>query len=553
MTTDLFQRVTLPRERTKDHSFDPTRDRYVVRKPFVTETGIQATARDWMRKPVPGVAILLGLEKEGKKTFGVFESLPGQSLDSWIMDRGTLSIPDWLEVAEQMVTLAVRLRKHPEVTVQWLPHEFHLWRENDGELRIALSQFSLGSPNTIPMREKHLVANLALTWHFLLTGESDEAFYGLSGRDFGLVGALQDFTPLIDCFDGLFAAEPELRTEGLAELRQELTEIREALDDLHVPSSGRIRINDRLSQSPGSGLALSSWEVPEDFTLSAESESDSRGSYSAIHDPSGREVRLHVVPKPSAQRVASRWQGAKAAMEEHLVSPVLGVYEAGGRVGVVAERHYSKAISLAELIGVSGGLDLPSAVVVLREIDEAISQAEQLGMERISMNVEDILLVPRGRLSISGEAWEEWTQDRQAFAIRLRPITTGGIRFAQPAGRGRTLADTLIDGLDVPPEQRRVLALAMRLIRIGIVCQPEVASVLLRGSKRRSSPGFVRHRLVHDLAGLLHADSEHRPRTVKTIARKLVREVVASAMLFSSGFLPLPQNDASPLRFPIFR
>tara|TARA_R110002096_G_scaffold114770_8_gene248824 strand:- start:3229 stop:4950 length:1722 start_codon:yes stop_codon:yes gene_type:complete len=544
MNDQLYQRVTISKFDAKKLHFDRHLDRFVNRR-FLAESPSQLGAAEaWMQQPVPGVAKLLQIKMLDDGLEGHFESLPGFALDQWIWLHGPLPIPDWLCVAKQMVALAREMRKRPEVRVDWLPSDFQLWRESDGQLRIALNAVSIVGEQVSPRKEKQVVENLALTWHFLLTSEIDHPFYGLTGSDFENLTALQDFAPLVKCFETLFAERPEERADELPKVLQLLEAISDALPHFPNDANHADQLHDPLAQEPESGLALSRWDIPENFTLSANETGGARGTIPAVHDISQREVMLHLVPEPAARRVADDWIATKRAVDNHVISPVLSIHQKGLNGGIVIERTLSKSISLAELIE-AGGVDIGTLRNLLFKLDASIREAEGDGVSRVSLHAHDVLLVPRGQPTLAAEHWPAWASDPEAFSVRLRPVATSGGNFTAPAGHGLTLADRLIAQLELPVDERGFLELAIRLLQPRLFFEPEIAAIFRRASHRRINRSVARKALLRELAE--HGQPDNvipfpRPSMVTMLAGRLAASFLLMALVFGFGNLLIPDS-----------
>ncbi|MEM1296837.1 MAG: hypothetical protein AAGH89_15845, partial [Verrucomicrobiota bacterium] len=543
MNDQLYQRVTISKFDAEKLQFDRSRDRFVNRRILSSDSSRLDLAHDWMERPVAGVASLLQVKVLDDGLEGQFESLPGYALDQWVWLHGSLSIPDWLGIAKQMIAITREIRKRPEIKVDWLPADFQLWRESDGQLRIALNAFTLLDADTTPRKEKQVVENLALTWHYLLTGEIDRPFYALTGSDFDSLAALQDFSPLIACFETLFAERPEERADELPKVHLLLEGISKALPDLPSNLEHADPLHDPLTQEPESGLALSRWDIPENFTLSA-NESTTRGSIPALHEGSQREVTLHLVPEPAARRVADDWLATQRGVDNHVISPVLSIHQKGLNGGIVIERTLSKSISLADLIEV-GGVDIESLINLLTKLDASIGEAEGDGISRISLHAHDVLLVPRGRPNLEAGDWRDWAADPGAFGIRLRPVATCGSQSCAPAGQHFSFADRLIAQLDLPVEDRGFLELAIRLLQVRQIHRPKVAGILHRASQRKTTPLISRKALLRELAKFVHP-TRKAPDTVPSIVTILASRLAASlllmALVFGIGRMLIPQG-----------
>lgn len=543
MIDQLYQRVTISKFDAEKLRFDSSRDRFINRRILSSNSSQIRLAQDWMQDPVAGVASLLEIKMLDEGLEGHFESLPGFALDQWVWLHGPLSIPDWLGIAQQMTEIAREIRKRPEIKVDWLPADFQLWRESNGQLKIALNAFSLLDEEASPRKEKQVVENLSLTWHFLLTGEIDQPFYALTGSDFENLAALQDFSPLIACFETLFAELPGQRADELPKVRQLLEAIDEALPDFPTDTDHADQLHDPLTQEPESGLALSRWDIPENFTLSTNESSSARGSIPALHEASQREVTLHLVPEPAARRVADHWIATKRAVENHVISPVLSIHQKGLNGGIVIERTLAKSISLADLIE-AGGVDLDALTGLLTNLNESILEAEREGVDRVSLHPHDVLLVPKGRPTLTPDQWQAWASDPSAFGVRLRPIATCGGQSHSPAGQYLSLADRLIAQLDLPVEERGFLELAIRLLQVRELFNPEVAAILNQASRRKASSQVARQAFLRDLSGDQGTSDAPiaLPSMVTMLAGRLAASFLLMALVFGFGQLLIPEK-----------
>ncbi|MFT5465291.1 MAG: hypothetical protein ACI8UO_000379 [Verrucomicrobiales bacterium] len=201
---------------------------------------IRDVCREAMDSPPTGVAKLLDYSYDANRASGYFEVLPGQRLDSLVGLEGPLSISNWLDLAERMVETSINLQKHPDLVISWLPGNVNAWKDDDGNLQLAIAAFDVAEPEAPAVRESLVVGNLATLWFFMLTGDADISYYSLVGWDFDVVSEFRGIELLAGCFEALFHPQPSQRVSTLAETQQLLARIRDVVgkSEFRLRSSG---------------------------------------------------------------------------------------------------------------------------------------------------------------------------------------------------------------------------------------------------------------------------------------------------------------------------
>ena len=481
-------------------------------------------AKNLMEDPIPGLAELHDFKIGRKKITGIFEVLPGRSLDAAVEELDGLPAPLFLEVVQQLLETVVLAYERKEVELFFDPRSMYVWRVAD-EIFTGFAAFEFHVGREHETEEwVHWLRQLAIVWYYIATGEWMTSYYVLVERDFNEIPQLKKSPAMLHFFDRLFDADIKKRIFDLERLRELIAECDDLIGADPIPAKA-IRVLDRL---PHKRQCLS-WMVseeafPSQYTLSLDGRDARRPTILPAHDDfAGRSVFLHILP-PEAVAGKTMFKICDQAERLHDKpkpdSPVLPIVDSWqiDECRIYAE-HAPDGPSVAQILDrVGAGLPLSHGLTAARKIDRAIRRAERSGLIIPSLHPADVFLVSTSSDRLSMDDFD-WLRDPMAYAARLRALPTGFLHLQDPAHYQNDHKAVLMYWIIGFSQDVRFSELVARLLSHRELTRPPVKLAIQHASKRRTrTASWVRATLLGDLARVLRDNSNKLPsRMSKTL------------------------------------
>ncbi|MEM7013887.1 MAG: hypothetical protein AAF585_20690, partial [Verrucomicrobiota bacterium] len=479
---------------------------------------LQNLAKGLMQDPIPGLAELHDFKLSAKEVSGVFEVLPGQSLDAAVEELEGLPAPLFLLVVQQLLDTVVLAFERGEVELFFDPRSIYVWRHGDDVFTgFAACEFHVGHEHETE-EWVHWLRQLAILWYHMATGEWMTSYYVLVDRDLSKIRQLQKSPALLHFFDHLFHPDVEKRVFDLERLHQLIAECDEEIGEEPIPPAA-FRVLDRL---PHKRICLS-WMVSEDefpsqYTLSLTGRDARRPTIIPAHDEfAGRAVFLHILPPEDVTGKTLQKISDQAELlhdEPKLGLPILPIVDSWeiGECRIYAE-HAPDGPSLACVLErVGAGLPLPHVLNAARKIDRAIRQVERAGITIPSYHPADVFLVSTSNDGLSLNDFG-WIRDPGAFTVHLRALPTGFLHLQDPAHYENDHKAVIMRWILGTTQKVRFAELVARLLSHRELTRPSVKEAIQRASDRRfKSSSLVRVALLGDLTAIAR-NPDSRPAT----------------------------------------
>ncbi|MFT5465927.1 MAG: hypothetical protein ACI8UO_001023 [Verrucomicrobiales bacterium] len=467
---------------------------------------LRELAKDLMEDPIPGLADLHEFKIKGGKVTGVFEVLPGRSLDAAVEELGGLPAPLFLEVVQQLLETVVLAYERGEIEFFFDPRSIYIWRVGEDIFTgFAACEFHVGHEHETS-EWVHWLRQLAIVWFYAATGEWVTSYYNLVDRDLSQIPQLAASGPIAHFFDRLFHSDIEKRIFDLERLRELIVVCDEEIGMRPIHPSA-MRVLDRL---PHKRICLS-WivseeELPSQYTLAKAGRDSRRPTMIPARDEfTGRSVFLHILPPPS---VAGKTLLKISDQAERLhdepkpnrpVLPIVDSWEINGC------RVYAESMpdgpSLAEILDrVGAGLPLEHIITAARKIDAAIRSAERGGLIIPSLHPADVFLISSTPGAIAMDDFD-WLRKPGAYVARLRALPTGFLHLQDPAHYQNDHKAVLMRWIIGFPQEVRFSELVARLLSHRELTRPTVKFAIQRASLRHfRTASWVRASLLGDLS-----------------------------------------------------
>lgn len=474
-------------------------------------------ATDLMKDPIPGLAELHEFKIRGREVTGVFEVLPGRSLDAAVSELGGLPAPLFLGVVQQLLETVVLAYEHGEIEIFFDPRSIYVWRIGEEVYSgFAACEFHVGHEHETE-EWVHWLRQLAILWFYMATGEWMTSYYNLVERDFSQIPQLAASGPMAHFFQALFNPDVEKRVFDLERLRDLIAECDAeiGMEPIH-PSA--FRVLDRLPHKRQClNWIVNEEDLPSQYTPATAGRDPRRPTMIPGRDEfSGRSVFLHILPPPS---VAGKtlFKISEQAERLHLkprpdqpVLPVVDSWEINGC------RIYAESMpdgpSLAEVLDrVGAGLPLPHVLTAARKIDAALRSAQRAGLIIPSLHPADVFLIATGEGSVQLDDLD-WLLDPGAYTARLRALPTGFLHRQDPAHYDADDKGVILNWILGFQQKVRFAKLLARLLSHRELTRPAVKLAIQRASNRKArTASWVRASLLGDLGRALKERPEYRP------------------------------------------
>lgn len=469
---------------------------------------LQNLAKGLMEDPIPGLAELHDFKLSAKEVSGVFEVLPGRSLDAAVEELDGLPAPLFLTMVQQLLDTVVLAYERGEVELFFDPRSIYVWRLGDDVFTgFAACEFHVGHEHETE-EWVHWLRQLAILWYYMATGEWMTSYYVLVERDLSKIRQLRESPALLHFFDHLFHPDVAKRVFDLKHLHQLIAECDEELGEEPI-SPAAFRVLDRL---PHKRQCLS-WMVseeafPSQYTLSLTGRDARRPTILPAHDDfSGRSVFLHILPPEdltgkTLQKISDQAEWLYDAPKLDLpILPIVDSWEIGG-CRIYAE-HEPDGTSLAEVLErVGAGLPLHHVLTVARKVDRAIRQVERASVIIPSYHPADVFLVSTSSAGLSLDDFD-WVRDPGAYTVHLRTLPTGFLHLSDPAHYQNDHKAVIMRWILGTTQKVRFAELVARLLSHRELTRPPIKEAIQRASNRRvKSASLVRVALLGDLTAI---------------------------------------------------
>tara|TARA_R110002096_G_scaffold200639_7_gene384681 strand:+ start:1131 stop:2990 length:1860 start_codon:yes stop_codon:yes gene_type:complete len=469
------------------------------------ESRLNHLARNLQNQPIPGLATLLDFQTHGERATGVFETLPGHSLDRLVKETNGFADSVWCELALQLLDLCERVYDQDGIGLTLDPRLLYVWQNESEQISIACAtcEFQVTQEQETTLWV-YWLRSLSVLWFYMATGEW-ESYFNLTKRNLDDVPQLRDRPQIQEFLDLLFHEDIEFRVFDRRHIRILLEHCEDQIGDHSFPVSFLRRLNSLPSRRRCLDWLPAEREFPAQYCISAAGRDARQPTIlPAIDEIANRPVLLHVLPpRKSVDRQmrqlclqAERW---KRSPDPNL--PILPIHNSWkSKDCTVFAESSPNGLNLARVLMLSKvGLRVSIALDILRKVDSALRQIDRKGYKIPAIDPTSIYLVASEKRRIDPSNLE-WLEDSSSFEVKLRILPTQFLHTNDPATYGADAKIRLIRKIVGVTQEVGFAELAGRLLSRRELALDAVTHAIRRASTyghRTSS--FVRATLLAEL------------------------------------------------------